>query len=171
VKVFFQDEGIFGRMSNPVRCWAPPGVRPRVAAQRIREYLYAYSAVCPQDGALFSLILPQANAATAEIFFNEFSKAHASYRVVMVMDQASWHPREGDERWENIRFIHQPAHSPELNPAEHLWEHMRENYFHNQAFSSLDALEEELVRALQEMENDKPTIQSLTGFHWTIFDV
>jgi transposase-like protein len=72
--------------------------------------LYAYSAVCPQDGALFSLILPQANAATAEIFFNEFSKAHASYRVVMVMDQASWHPREGDERWDNIRFIHQPAH-------------------------------------------------------------
>ena len=59
MKVFFQDEGIFGRMSNPVRCWAPPGMRPRVAAQRIREYLYAYSAVCPQDGALFSLILPQ----------------------------------------------------------------------------------------------------------------
>jgi transposase len=85
----------------------------------------------------------------------------------MVMDQASWHPREGDARWENIRFIHQPAHSPELNPAEHLWEHMRERYFHSQVFSSLDALEEELVRALQAMENDKPTIQSLTGFHWT----
>ena len=90
MKVFFQDEGIFGRMSDPVRCWAPPGVRPRVAAQRIREYLYVYSAVCPNDGELFSLILPQANAATAEVFFNEFSEAYASYRVVMVMDQASW---------------------------------------------------------------------------------
>ena len=48
---------------------------------------------------------------------------------------------------------------------------MRENYFHNQTFSSLDALEEELVRALREMENDKPTIQSLTGFRWTIFGI
>jgi putative transposase len=48
---------------------------------------------------------------------------------------------------------------------------MRERYFHNQAFSSIDALEEELVRALREMEHDKPTIQSLTGFHWTIFNI
>jgi transposase len=169
--VFFQDEGIFGRMSEPVRCWAPPGVRPRVAQQRIREYLYVYSAVCPQDGELFSLILPQANAATAEVFLREFSEAYASYRVVMVMDRASWHPREGDRRWDNLRFIHQPAHSPELNPAEHLWEHMRESYFHNQVFSSLDALEEELVQALQQMENDKPTIQSLTGFRWTTVSI
>jgi hypothetical protein len=36
---------------------------------------------------------------------------------------------------------------------------MRETYFHNQVFSSLDALEEDLVQALREMGNDKPTIQ------------
>ena len=155
-----------------MRCWAPPGVRPRMAAQRIRECLLCLlSRLSARRGALFSLILPQAHAATAEIFFNEFSKAHASYRVVMVMDQASWHPREGDERWDNIRFIHQPAHSPELNPAEHLWEHMRERYFHNQVFPSLDALEGDLVQALREMENDKPTIQSLTGFRWTVVNI
>ena len=66
MKVFFEDAGIFGRMREPVRGWAPPGVRPRVSQQRIQDSLDVYSAVCPQDGELFSLILPQANAATSD---------------------------------------------------------------------------------------------------------
>src|SRR3954447_8270057 len=45
VRVMFQDEARFGRISDPRRCWAPPGVRPEVKGQVVREYEYALAAV------------------------------------------------------------------------------------------------------------------------------
>jgi transposase len=38
-----------------------------------------------------------------------------------------------------------PPSSPELNPVEHLWDEIREKFFHNKAFNSLDALEDHLA--------------------------
>jgi len=71
--VYFEDEARFGRMQNPVRCWAPGGFRPLVKLQRVREYTHVYSAVCPKNGDSFSLILPYANTDMMTIFFREFS--------------------------------------------------------------------------------------------------
>ena len=46
----FTDEARFGRMNRIRPCWAPVKVRPEVAAQLIREYIYLYGAVSPEDG-------------------------------------------------------------------------------------------------------------------------
>ena len=61
VRVLFQDEARFGRINEPKRCWAAPGLRPKVKSQFVREFTYAYSAVCPKDGQMVSLILPDTN--------------------------------------------------------------------------------------------------------------
>ena len=155
-------------MSNPVRCWAPKGVRPLVTAQRVRECLYVYSAACPSDGENFSLILPTCNSKSMELFLDEFSSHYRDYQAVMIMDRASWHPSKTCDRWNNIRFIRQPARSPELNPVEHLWEYLRENYFHNRIFDSIDDVENELCLTLSQLHHDKDTVRSFTGFHWAI---
>src|SRR5215472_11895512 len=65
---------------------------------------------------------------------------------------------------ENIRLIAQPAHSPEVNPVEHLWEEVREKYLHNWAFSSLDLLEERLCQGLNAITDDSELVRSLMGF-------
>jgi hypothetical protein len=41
LRLMFEDEARFGRISAPRRAGAPPGVRPRVAARIVREYGYA----------------------------------------------------------------------------------------------------------------------------------
>ena len=46
----FTDEARFGRMNRIRPCWAPVSIRPEVAAQLIREYIYLYGAVSPKDG-------------------------------------------------------------------------------------------------------------------------
>jgi hypothetical protein len=63
--------GLNGRPLLPRRAWAPPGVRPLVAARVEREYGYAYAAVSPHDGALTSLVLPEVNAVVDPIFWTE----------------------------------------------------------------------------------------------------
>ena len=55
-RLMFQDEAGFGRINKPKLCWCGNGIRPVVPCQRIREYVYAYGAVSPVDGELFSLI-------------------------------------------------------------------------------------------------------------------
>ena len=81
LRVYFQDEARFGRMQNPVSCWAPEGFRPHVKLQRVREYTHVYSAVCPIDGDSFSLILPYANTEMMTIFLREFSEYSQNYRI------------------------------------------------------------------------------------------
>ena len=86
-----QDEGCFGRISTPKRCWAPPGVRPQAPRQVVREYVYAYTAVAPEQGAMTSLMLPYANTAMMPLFLDHVSKTFADRFIVMQVDRAGWH--------------------------------------------------------------------------------
>ena len=99
----FQDEGRFGRISTPRRCWAPRGIRPNVACQIVREYTYGYAAVSPHDGTMDSLILPQVSEEAMSIFLREVSDRHADEFILMVLDGAGWHKANALRVPENIR--------------------------------------------------------------------
>ena len=164
----FQDEARFGRINNPSRCWAPRGIRPIVHSQIVREYIYVFSAVSPRDGVMDSLILPNANSEAMSVFLAEVSARHPDELILMVLDGAGWHTSGELEVPENIVLMKLPPYSPELNPAEHLWDELREKWFPNRLFASIDALEEHLVDALRAMETDVKMLQILTGFSWIL---
>jgi hypothetical protein len=168
IKLLFQDEGRFGRISDPAHCWAPKGIRPIVPTHIVREYTHVFSAVCPHDGQSCSLILPYADTYAMKIFLQECSEYFKNYRVIMVMDQAAWHRTSDIGVFENIRIIYQPPYSPELNPVEHLWEYIRENHMRNCIWSSMSALEQALEFILKTIIENADTIQSIVGFHWAI---
>ncbi len=159
-----QDEGRFGRISLPKRAWAPPGVRPNVARQVVRESSYVYAAVAPEQGLMTSLILPSANTAMMNLFLAQVAQDFADYFLVMQVDQAAWHRAKDLQVPENIRLIFQPPYSPEVNPVEHLWEELREKYLHNRTFPSLEELIEVLCQALSELAEDKERLRSMMFF-------
>ena len=159
-----QDEGRFGRISRPRRCWAPPGIRPHVPAQVVRESVYIYAAVAPDAGLMTALILPDANTDMMTLFLEHVSQTFSKYFIVMQVDQASWHHSNELIVPTNIRLIEQPAYSPEVNPVEHIWEELREKYLHNRSFSSLDPLIEVLCQGLNELADDEKRLRSLTNF-------
>jgi putative transposase len=159
-----QDERCFGRISIPRRCWAPLHMRPRVARQIVREYVYVYSAVAPSIGKILSLLLPRADTAMMNLFLEHVSQELSEYFIVMQVDRAGWHDTEELIIPENIRLILQPAYSPELNPVEHVWDYLRENYFHNWAASTLKQVIEVLIDGLQHLTADVELLQSMTNF-------
>ena len=162
----FQDEGRFGLLGSPRRCWAPGRLRPVVGARLERKYLYAFSAVSPHDGVMDSLILPWVGADTMSIFLAEVARRHLNEFVLMVMDQAGWHLAGNLVVPENMRLMFLPPYSTELNPAEHLWDALREDCFANHVFKDLDAVEQALSDGIVALENNPARVQSMTGFGW-----
>lgn len=119
-----QDEARFGRVSPLRRGFAPPGMRPHVTAQVVREYTYAYAAVAPQLGLMTALVLPRADTTMMNLFLKHVSETFADYFIVMQIDQAAWHRSKTLLIPDNIRLIYQPPYSPEVNPTEHIWEEL-----------------------------------------------
>jgi transposase len=164
VLIMAQDEGCFGRISRAKRCWAPPGMRPHVPTQIVREYIYAYAAVAPTLGQMVSLILPEASTAMMNLFLEQVSQTFSKYFIIMQVDQAGGHNAKDLTIPENIRLILQPAYSPELNPVEHIWDELREKHFYNRIFSSLELLIDTLCQGLNALAADAEHLRSLTGF-------
>ena len=61
-----------------------------------------------------------------------------------------------------------PPYSPQLNPVENLWEEIREKWFTNLVFDSLEAVEDRLVEALAALHADPQRTQSISGFDWIV---
>ena len=61
-----------------------------------------------------------------------------------------------------------PPCSPQLNPAENNWDDMREKFFANLVFDSMDAVEIKLIEACKFYENNTEVIKSMAGWKWII---
>lgn len=167
IRLMFQDEARFGLISDNRRCWCPRPMRPLCQSMVTQEYTYAYAAVSVRDGEMDSLILPHVNGQCMQIFIDEVAARHPDDRIVMVLDGAGWH--QGIQIPINMRLLKLPPYSPELNPVEHIWDEIREKYFANRVFESLDALEGQLVNALRDMELDHDRVSSITSWPWILF--
>lgn len=61
--------------------------------------------------------------------------------AVLILDRAGWH-QTGDRLVvpDNIGLLHLPPYSPELNPAENIWEFLRQNDLSNRVFATYEAV-------------------------------
>ena len=87
----FADEARFGRMNRPRPCWATIGIRPEVASQLIREYVYLYGAVSPKDGICVYLIMPAPDTECFQIFLDILAKKYPRQLILLFVDSAGNH--------------------------------------------------------------------------------
>jgi transposase len=74
----------------------------------------------------------------------------------MVLDGASSRKSKDLNIPKNVLFIRLPPYSPELNPAEQIWNTLRCNYFTNRVFDDLDAAIKQAEYGLMEMAANTP---------------
>jgi transposase len=165
--IMFQDEARFGRINSPHKCWVK-GKRPYVYCQIVREYTYVYAAVCPFDGTMDSFVIPSVSSGAMGVFLDEIAKRHREKTVLMFLDQAGWHTAKELNVPQNMRLSYLPPYSPELNPTEHIWDELREKWFHNYTFDSIGSVEDRLVEGLLSLENNKALVESMSSFDWIV---
>jgi len=90
------------------------------------------------------------------------------HRIILVLDGAGWHASAELRPPENMKLLSLPPYAPDLNPVEHLWDELREKHFHNKAFDSMDALEDQLQTGLLALENDMPQVKSIVAWDWIV---
>ena len=103
-----------------------------------------------------------------ELILADFAQtvgAGASKRIVLQLDNAGWHGPENLAIPDGVRLVFQPAHSPELQPAEHLWEFVDEPLV-NTYFESLDALDQTVGERGIALTEQCDMIRNSALFHW-----
>jgi hypothetical protein len=143
-------------------------VRPIVPKQIIREYTYAYGAICPFDGESCYLILPTMNSVCMSLFLQELSQRFSDCFLLVIYDGAPCHSEGALTLPENMKVVSLPPYSPQLNPQENNWDDMREKFFKNTVFDSMDAVEDQLAVACNFYESNPDVVYSFSSWDWII---
>lgn len=143
-------------------------MRPVVPLALIREYVYAYAALSPVDGALDWMLAQKSDTHHMGAFLRHVSQRHPGEFVVMVIDGAPSHRAFGLEVPRTMGMVRLPPYSPELNPTEHLWDELREKDFANRVFGSLGAAMAQAAHGLDRFERSPEIVHSLSAWDWLL---
>jgi transposase len=103
-----------------------------------------YSAVEATDGSNINIKFPSVDTECMSAFLQEISNSYPDSRIAFIMDGAGWHKSNDLEIPKNITIFFLPPYSPELNPVERFWLHLKQNVMRNRVFESMKELENNL---------------------------
>jgi transposase len=103
---------------------------------------------------------------TRSKFLKQISHIHKRDFMIMVLDGAPSHKGKKLKITRNIALMFLPSYSPELNPAEHIWNVLRRDYFANKVFDSLNAVTLQAEYGLAKMASNRQSVKRLTSWSW-----
>jgi transposase len=90
----------------------------------------------------------------------------AGKHAVILMDRATWHTSPKITNFKNITIVPLPSASPELNPTEQVWAHLRQRSLANRCFDSYENICDAACDAVNQFAADPISIQSLCSRKW-----
>ncbi len=173
VEIWFQDEARVGQQGTHAYIWAPVGTRPLMVRDNRHDSAYIFGAICPQRGVGAAMITPAANTEMMNLHLAEVSTQVAPGAcAVLLCDRAGWHQPGGDLRLpDNIRLLHLPSYSPELNPMENVWDYLRQNKLCATVWDTYDDIVEACKVAWNWLIADPPRIRSIGTRNWATVNV
>jgi len=115
------------------------GVKPVCDFQQIFKSTHLFGSFSPIDGSHFIQNLGRCTTENFQNYLNNFSLIRPSELKVVILDNGAFHKAKRLIIPHNIVLIFLPPYSPELNPAERIWQTYKRE-FSNQIFSSMDDL-------------------------------
>lgn len=160
IDIWFQDEMRIGQRGTQTRLWARKGTRPRVVRQQQSESAYIFGAFCPVQDSSAGVVLPHANTEAMVHQLKVVSEA------VLVLDRAGWHTTNKLPHFANVSLLPLPAGSPELNPAEQVWQQLRERSLANRCFDNYEQIVDACCQAWNAFTSIPDAIRSLCSRTW-----
>ena len=169
IEVWFFDEHRVGLKPILRKVWAQKGERPIAKVQHSYEWLYVYGFVNPKTGETWWYLIPRVNTRWLNIVYQQFAidvGVSEEKKLLLIEDNAGWHRSKKVKLPSGIIKEFIPAYSPELQPAERLWNLLDEPLV-NDYFETLDEIEEILSDSCNFLRLEmKEEIKNLTNYHW-----
>jgi hypothetical protein len=122
----------------------------------------------PEDVECDFLILPAMDGDCMNVFLAELSHRYADEYLVIFWDGAPCHQFGAIVVPDNIWRDYLPARCPDLVPEENIWDDMRESFFANFLFDSMQAVEAQLVTAANFYETNPDRVKSGASWAWIV---
>jgi transposase len=156
----FGDELRLGLIGQTRRVWAPVGVKVVQPLQYERPWCYLVLVVDPRAGRLWwswTLDMTAASLARTVALWREAGIA------AVVWDRAPAHQTAGHAAGGTL--IAQPPYSPELNPAERVFEAVR-LHIEGKVYASLPEKYAAVHAFLTDLDAAPDRVRSLAGWQW-----
>jgi len=129
--LYFEDEASVSLTAMLGKTWAERGRPRKVRVTGRRGSLSALSAITKQGQLVFRI--HEKRIASQEVieFLDQLLKHHPRRHLVVVMDQAPPHVSKNTEayiaRQRRLHVFYLPKYSPDWNPDEKVWQHLKHN--------------------------------------------
>jgi transposase len=161
VEVWAFDESRLGLQPIRRRRITARGTKPIGTCQHRFDNFYLYGAIAPRTGDGYFLGLPKLNAAQFQVFLDEFARARPATLNVLLIDNSRSHTAQELQVPANVVLLFQPPYALELNPAERVWEALKQDLAW-QCFANLPALQATVAALIRAYEPE--TLRSLTAY-------
>ncbi len=156
-----------GQKNGIVRQWARTGSRPRQPKDQRYQSAYLFGAVCPARGTGAAVAMPFAGTHAMPAHLEEISRTVADgSHAVLLMDRAGWHTTTELEFPDNITPLFLPPRSPEPNPAENIWQYLRQTYLSHRVFDSYEDIVDAACHAWNKLIDKPSKIMSIGMRKW-----
>jgi hypothetical protein len=123
--------------------------------------------VRPATGEDFTDVLPAVDAGLMNLFLARFAATLGEdVHAVLVLDGAGWHDPRALTIPDNLTLVALPAYSPELNPVERVWLHLRQRFLSLRVFDDTEAIIEASCQAWNNLTADPDRLRSLCAYPW-----
>jgi putative transposase len=111
--------------------------------------------------------MPRADTEAMQVHLDEIAGAVSpGAHAIVLLDQAGWHTTPNLCMPKNLTPVSLPPRSPELNPAENLWQFLRQTFLSNRVFETFEEILDAACDAWNAVLNTPSRIMSIGLRDW-----
>jgi len=141
------------------------GVKPIAVSLQDFESVWLSGAFSPINGKKLLMEFMTCDTEKFQIFIEELSKTDLDELMIVLLDNASFHKAKKLTIPDNIALLYIPPYSPELNPAEKIWQRYK-RAFTNKPFTALQQVSDFLTEQTGLLTAD--IIKSTCAYSWML---
>ena len=163
--LYCQDESHISLTAFLGKTWAIRGETPVQDVTGKRGGIAAMSAISGRGQLIFRLLEQRIKSDEVIDFLNQMLKHHKRRHIVVIMDQATPHVSKKTKAFidsqARLHVFHLPSHSPDWNPDEQVWNHLKHQELKGHQAKTKDELKLLTEKKLTNMANNPKQLRGI----------